>query len=131
MNHVKFLPSHYHYHSCLCLFELCRDNFVTRTFTSFHSGFCSLVCSFAKKLFFSQFECITPHCVYCLYCLVCLHRKQKEAYVTENVFLLFLHSNIKPHFVFCLHCVACLHIKQKVTHTLFCSTILICKLETN
>ena len=121
MNHVQFFPPHNHHHySCLCLFDLCTDNFVKRSFTSFHTGFCNLVCSLAKKFSsFSQFKCIMPHSAYFLYCTACLHRKQKEAYKTKKIFLFFLCSNMKPNFVYCLYCAVCIHIKQKVTRIFF------------
>ena len=57
MNHAQFPPSYYHYHcSCSCFFDkfdffnLCRNNFITETFSSFHTGFCTLVWSLAKKI---------------------------------------------------------------------------------
>ena len=57
MNHAQFPPPHYHYHcSCSCLFDkfdffdLCRDNFITKTFSSFHTGFCTLVWSLSIKI---------------------------------------------------------------------------------
>ena len=55
MNHAQFPPLHYHC-SCSCLFDkfdffdLCRDNFITTTFSSFHTGFCSLVWSLSIKI---------------------------------------------------------------------------------
>ena len=57
MNHAQFPPPHYHYHcSCSCLFDkfdffdLCRDNSITTTFSSFHTGFCTLVWSLSIKI---------------------------------------------------------------------------------
>ena len=66
MNHAQFPPLHYHC-SCSCLFDkfdffdLCRDNFITKTFSSFHTGFCTLVWSLLIKilLLYSKDEAIS------------------------------------------------------------------------
>ena len=84
----NFLHLHYHYHySCLCLFDLCGDNFITTTFSSFHTGFCTLVYSLEKKFFF--FSIRIYNSVYFLYCFPYLNRKQNLAYATNFFSSLF------------------------------------------
>ena len=113
MNHVQFPPTQYHYHySCLCLLDLCGDNFITTTFPSFHTDLCTLVCSLAiKNLIFFQFECII---VYFLYCLACLHKKQNVAYAT-SIFSSFSIS-IKSHICSVVCIALSISIQNKKSH---------------